>query len=205
MEGLQEVAGYEGTNFVVSAMSGTIGILPTVTAIEKGKQIALANKEVLVSAGEYVTALALQKKVQLIPIDSEHSALFQCLNGEKKDSVRRLILTASGGPFRHYSHEALEKISVEEALKHPTWRMGSKVTIDCSTLMNKGLEVIEAHWLFGISVDKIEVVIHPQSVIHSIVEFIDGSMLSQLSMPNMIIPIQYALTYPKKRGLIRTV
>jgi 1-deoxy-D-xylulose-5-phosphate reductoisomerase len=203
IEGLQEVAGYEGVNCVVSAMSGTIGIMPTICAIEKGKQIALANKEVLVSAGEYVTALAAKRGVPIIPIDSEHSALFQCLHGQKKSAVRRLILTASGGPFRNLDPADLEKISVQQALAHPTWQMGSKVTIDCSTLMNKGLEVIEAHYLFGIPVDQIEVVIHPQSVIHSLVEFVDGSMLAQMSEPNMIIPIQYALTHPERReGLL---
>lgn len=196
MEGLEAVAADSSAGLVVSAIAGTMGILPTVAAVKVGKDVALANKEVLVSAGEYLTKLKAKTGSKILPIDSEHSALFQCLQGQRLEEVRRIILTASGGPFRCYSEEKFTMITVEDALVHPSWRMGAKVTIDCSTLMNKGLEVIEAHWLFGVSVEQIEVVIHPQSVIHSMVEFIDGSMMAQLSEPNMIIPIQYALTYP---------
>jgi 1-deoxy-D-xylulose-5-phosphate reductoisomerase len=198
LEGLQEAAAWGSADLVVSAMTGAVGIIPTVAALEAGKDVALANKEVLVSAGEYVMGLARQKGVKIIPVDSEHSALFQCLNGESLQSIRRLILTASGGPFLHYPTEKLCAITIEQALAHPTWRMGPKVTIDCSNLMNKGLEVIEAHWLFGVDVEKIEVIIHPQSIIHSMVEYTDGSILAQMSEPNMIIPIQYALTYPER-------
>ncbi len=197
MEGLQAVAGCDDVDMVVSAISGTMGILPTVAAIRKGKQIALANKEVLVSAGEYVTTLAKQTGSALIPVDSEHTALFQCLQGPA-NPVRRLILTASGGPFYHCSLEELSQVTLDQALCHPNYRMGPKNTIDSSTLMNKGLEVIEAHWLFDVPIDQIDVVVHPQQVIHSLVEFIDGSMLAQLSEPTMLIPIQYALTYPKR-------
>lgn len=203
MEGLKEVSSYPGVELVLSAITGSIGIVPTVAAIEAGKHIALANKEVLVAAGGYVTELAKQKGVPLLPVDSEHSALFQCLQGEKRESVSRLILTASGGPFFRHTREMLHAVTLEEALKHPTWNMGAKITIDSSTLMNKGLEVIEAHYLFDIPVAQIDVVIHPQSVIHSMVEFVDGSMIAQLSQPNMILPIQYAFTYPeRKKGLL---
>ncbi len=198
MEGLQAVAAYDDVDMVLSAMSGTMGILPTIAAIQKGKQIALANKEVLVSAGDYVTTLAKQTGSVLIPVDSEHTALFQCLQGPP-NPVQRLILTASGGPFYHSSLEELSRITVDQALCHPNYRMGTKNTIDSSTLMNKGLEVIEAHWLFQVPIDQIEVTIHPQQVIHSMVEFIDGSILAQLSAPTMLIPIQYALTYPERR------
>ncbi|HKY99921.1 MAG TPA: 1-deoxy-D-xylulose-5-phosphate reductoisomerase [Rhabdochlamydiaceae bacterium] len=200
MEGLQEAAAHDDADLVISAMSGSVGILPTAAAIKKGKQIGLANKEVLVAAGAYITALAEQFGSKLLPIDSEHSALFQCLDNEDKASVRRLILTASGGPFWHRSKEELGQITVEQALAHPNWKMGPKITVDCSTLMNKGLEVIEAHFLFGTPIEKIEVVVHPQSVIHSMVEYIDGSMLAQMSEPNMLIPIQYAMTYPERQA-----
>lgn len=204
MEGLEAVSSYAKADFVISALAGTIGLIPTLTAIKARKNVGLANKEALVSGGALVMSLAKANNVSIIPIDSEHSAIFQCLNGEETKSIQRLILTSSGGPFREHSKEQLKNISVDQALNHPTWTMGPKVTIDSSTLMNKGLEVIEAHWLFNIPVDKIDVVIHPQSIIHSFVEFIDGSMLSQMSEPTMIIPIQYALTYPKRYpGMIR--
>ncbi|MCK4934587.1 MAG: 1-deoxy-D-xylulose-5-phosphate reductoisomerase, partial [Simkaniaceae bacterium] len=198
LSGLVEVATEKSVDLVVSAMVGTVGILPTARAIESSKNIALANKEVMVSAGEYIREIAEKKGVDLLPIDSEHSAIFQCLQGEKKESVRRLILTASGGPFRNFSKEMLENVTIEDALKHPSWSMGAKNTIDSSTLMNKGLEVIEAHYLFSIPLSKIDVIIHPQSVIHSFVEMVDGSMLAQLSKPNMMMPIQYALTFPER-------
>ena len=200
MEGLLEVAAYPKANFVLSAMTGASGILPTATAISHGKQIGLANKEVLVAAGKYITDLAREKGSILLPIDSEHSAIFQCLQGFSSQDVRRLILTASGGPFLRASEEELENITLDRALAHPTWSMGPKVTIDSSTLMNKGFELIEAYFLFGIPIEQMEVVIHPQSVIHSWIEYIDGSMLAQASEPNMIFPIQYALTYPKRKA-----
>lgn len=199
MEGLKAVAMYSEAEQVISAMSGTLGLIPTIAAIQASKNVGLANKEALVSGGELVMSLAKKNKIQLLPIDSEHSAIFQCLNGESRKAVRRLILTSSGGPFRSFTSEQLLYASLDQALNHPTWKMGPKVTIDSSTLMNKGLEMIEAHWLFDIPLDQIEVVIHPQSVIHSMVEFIDGSMLAQMSAPSMIYPIQYALTYPERK------
>ena len=203
MEGLVAVATYKQAHFVVSAIVGAKGILPTLRAIEAGKTIGLANKEVLIAAGELIMSCARKKGVDIIPIDSEHSAVFQCLNGEKSESIKKIILTASGGPFLSRSVEDLEKITPACALKHPNWNMGQKVTIDSSTLMNKGLEVIEAHMLFGVALDQIEVVIHPQSLVHSFVEFIDGSLLAQLAKPDMKLPIQYALTYPeRKEGLL---
>lgn len=198
MEGINAVACYDSADMVISAMTGTIGLGPTIIAIQAGKTIGLANKEALVSGGALVMALAKQHNVPILPIDSEHSAIFQCLNGEKRSNAARIILTASGGPYRTYSAEQLKQVDVESALCHPNWKMGPKITIDCSTLMNKGLEVIEAHWLYGMSLDKIDVVIHPQSVIHSMVEFVDGSMMAQMSEPNMIVPIQYAMTYPER-------
>lgn len=199
LEALEAVAGYVNTDLIISAIAGTLGLVPTVTALKSGKNVALANKEALVSGGSLVMSLVRDKKLQLIPIDSEHSAIFQCLNGEEISTVQRLVLTSSGGPFRNFSSEKLSQVTVDQALKHPTWNMGPKVTIDSSTLMNKGLEVIEAHWLFGIPVENIEVVVHPQSIIHSMVEFIDNSILAQMGEPNMITPIQYAMTYPKRR------
>jgi 1-deoxy-D-xylulose-5-phosphate reductoisomerase len=203
MEGICEAAALSTANFVISAMTGASGILPTATAISHGKTIGLANKEVLVAAGAYITELAKKHQVRLIPIDSEHSAIFQCLQGSLPGEVRRLVLTASGGPFLHIPEKELASITVDQALSHPTWTMGPKVTIDSSTLMNKGFELIEAFFLFGIPLDQIEVVIHPQSVIHSFVEFVDGSILAQASEPNMIFPIQYALTYPERKpGLL---
>lgn len=198
MEGLLAAATCSEAQMTISAMVGTIGLQPTIAAIQAGKDIGLANKEVLVAGGALIMQLVKAKQVNLIPIDSEHSAIFQCIQGEKKSVINRLILTASGGPFRTWTAEQLHSISVEQALHHPTWKMGPKITIDCSTLMNKGLEVIEAYWLFNINLDKIEVIIHPQSVIHSLVEFEDRSILAQMSEPSMIVPIQYALTYPER-------
>lgn len=198
MEGVEAVASYSQVNFVISALAGTLGLIPTVAALKAGKDIGLANKESLVSGGAIVTELAREKNARIIPIDSEHSAIFQCLNGEDLRQIHRLILTSSGGPFRAASIDELSQITVDQALCHPNWKMGKKVTIDSSTLMNKGLEVIEAHWLFGIPLEKIEVIIHPQSIIHSMVEFTDRSIMAQMSVPTMLIPIQYALTYPKR-------
>jgi 1-deoxy-D-xylulose-5-phosphate reductoisomerase len=198
MEGLKAAASYDQADFVVSAMSGTLGLVPTVSAIEAGKTIGLANKESLVSGGQLLLSLAAKKGVLILPIDSEHSAIFQCMQGENPQHIRRLILTASGGPFRNLSKEELSKVTIDQALRHPTWKMGSKITVDCSTLMNKGLEVIEAHWLFGTPLEKIEVIIHPESIIHSMVEFVDGSIKAQMSEPSMLIPIQYALSYPRR-------
>lgn len=198
MAGVEEAASLKEATFVLSAMMGTLGLYPTVAALKAGKTVGLANKESLVSGGALVMGLVKTHKANLLPIDSEHSALFQCLVGEKPHNVQRLILTASGGPFLSYSVDQLEGITVEQALNHPTWNMGPKITLDCSTLMNKGLEVIEAHWLFEMDVNKIEVVIHPQSIIHSLVEYVDGSMKAQMSEPSMRIPIQYALTYPDR-------
>ena len=200
MEGLKAVASLSSSNIVVSAITGSIGLEPTLAAIEAGKDVALANKETLVCAGDLVMNLAREKNVSILPIDSEHSALFQCLQGNDPQSVGRLILTASGGPFRTSSDQDLDQITPKLALAHPTWNMGPKVTIDSSTLMNKGLEIIEAHFLFGIPVEKIDVVIHPQSLIHSLVEYVDGSMMAQVSVPDMRLPIQLALTYPKRVG-----
>lgn len=202
MEGLVQIAAGPDVDFTLVAMTGMQALLPTIEAIEAGKSIGLANKEILVSAGEFICRLANKHGSPLIPIDSEHSAIFQCLNGKPKESIRRVILTASGGPFRTFSSNELAQVKLEDALNHPTWNMGPKVTIDSSNLMNKGLEMIEARWLFDLPCEKIEVVIHPQSIIHSMVEFIDGSVLAQLSEPNMIYPIQYALTHPdRKPGL----
>ena len=194
---MEEIATHPEVDLVVIATSGKTGLAPTLAAIRSGKKVALANKEVLAMAGEIIVAEAKRHQAQIFPIDSEHSAIWQCLRGEKAE-VTRLILTASGGPFYHYSPSQLAKVTVEEALQHPTWKMGKKVTIDSATLMNKGLETIEAHWLFSIPFNKIEIVIHPQSIIHSLVEFADGSLKSQLSVPDMRFPIQYALSYPKR-------
>jgi 1-deoxy-D-xylulose-5-phosphate reductoisomerase len=194
---MEEIATNPEVDLVVIATSGKTGLAPTLAAIRSGKKVALANKEVLVMAGEIIVAEAKRHQAQIFPIDSEHSAIWQCLHGEKAE-VTRLILTASGGPFYHYSPTQLAKVTVEEALQHPTWKMGKKVTIDSATLMNKGLEAIEAHWLFSIPFNKIEIIIHPQSIIHSLVEFVDGSLKAQLSVPDMRFPIQYALSYPKR-------
>lgn len=204
MEGLKTVASMTNADMVVSAISGTLGLQPTVAALLAGKSLALANKESLVSGGSLVMKIAKEKGVSILPIDSEHNAIFQCLNGEKRSSVSRLILTSSGGPFRNFSEQELKHVTPDQALRHPTWKMGPKVTIDSSTLMNKGLEVIEAHHLFDVPLSKIEVVIHPQSLIHSMVEFVDNSILAQMGAPSMITPIQYALTYPHRtQGMLQ--
>lgn len=200
IDGLAEIAVMDEVDTVVTSVVGTIGLVPTIEAIKAGKNIALANKETLVAAGEIVTNLAKEKKVRIIPVDSEHSAIFQCLMGTKnKEDVSKIILTASGGPFREKTSEELKDVTVKDALKHPNWNMGKKITIDSATLMNKGLEVIEAYWLFDVEIDRIEVVVHPQSIIHSMVEMIDGSTIAQLGMPDMRVPIQLALTYPERR------
>ncbi|EGD52874.1 1-deoxy-D-xylulose 5-phosphate reductoisomerase [Thermoanaerobacter ethanolicus JW 200] len=196
-KGLQEIVKYDA-DLVVVAVEGIAGLIPTVTAIQRGKDIALANKEVLVTAGQIVMGLVKKKDITLLPVDSEHSAILQCLRGNDKKEVSRLILTASGGPFRGKKKEDLRKVTVNEALNHPNWKMGKKITIDSATLMNKGFEVIEAKWLFDISEDKIDVIVHPQSIIHSMVEYIDGSVIAQLATADMRIPIQYALNYPTR-------
>lgn len=196
-KGLQEIVKYDA-DLVVVAVEGIAGLIPTVTAIQRGKDIALANKEVLVTAGQIVMDLVKKKDITLLPVDSEHSAILQCLRGNDKKEVSRLILTASGGPFRGKKKEDLRKVTVNEALNHPNWKMGKKITIDSATLMNKGFEVIEAKWLFDISEDKIDVIVHPQSIIHSMVEYIDGSVIAQLATADMRIPIQYALNYPTR-------
>ncbi|MFI3200183.1 MAG: 1-deoxy-D-xylulose-5-phosphate reductoisomerase [Eubacteriales bacterium] len=201
IEGLMELASLTEVEMVVTAIVGMIGIRPTIAAIEHGKDIALANKETLVTAGHIIMPLAAKKGVSILPVDSEHSAIFQSLNGERKDRVHKLILTASGGPFRGRSYEQLQEISVEEALKHPNWSMGKKITIDSATLVNKGLEVIEAKWLFDVSLEQIEVVVHPQSMIHSMVEYLDGGIMAQIGMPDMKLPIQYALYYPDRKPM----
>lgn len=197
-QGIEAIATLNEVSFVMSAIVGAAGIGPTLAAIEAGKDIGLANKEVLVAAGDIVMKRVAEKSVALLPVDSEHSALFQCLHGQDKTSLSRLILTASGGPFWKYSKDQLQNVSLEQALKHPNWSMGKKVTIDSSTLMNKGLEFIEAYHLFQVPLDKIEVVVHPQSLIHSMVEFQDGALLAQISEPCMTQPIQYAMTYPHR-------
>lgn len=185
-------------DIVVTAMVGFSGLRPTIEAIKAGKAIALANKETLVVAGEYITQLAIEHKVPLLPVDSEHSAIFQCLAGETNNGIEKIILTASGGPFRTMSMEQLEHVTKKEALRHPNWSMGAKITIDSASMMNKGFEVIEAKWLFGLNADKIDVVVHPQSVIHSMVQFADGAVKAQLGTPDMRLPIMYALSYPTR-------
>ena len=197
-EGAIGVATAPGVDLVVSAFVGALGLLPTLRAVESGHDIALANKEVLVMAGELVTRAARASGARLLPVDSEHSALFQCLLAGRREEVRRLILTASGGPFRDLPRDRLEAVTVAEALRHPTWNMGPKITIDSATLMNKGFEVLEAHWLFGVPPEAVEVVIHPQSIVHSLVEYRDGSVMAQLGIPDMKLPILYALTYPER-------
>ncbi|MGN0359198.1 MAG: 1-deoxy-D-xylulose-5-phosphate reductoisomerase [Hominisplanchenecus sp.] len=201
MEGLIEISTMPETDILVTAIVGMIGIRPTIAAIEAGKDIALANKETLVTAGHIIMPLAKKHKVRILPVDSEHSAIFQALNGEDHKQISRLLLTASGGPFRGKKREDLERVQVEDALKHPNWAMGQKITIDSATLVNKGLEVMEAKWLFGTELDQIEVVVQPQSVIHSMVEFTDGAVIAQLGTPDMKLPIQYALYYPERRFL----
>lgn len=197
-EGLIEAASHAQVDTVLTSMVGFAGLKPTVAAITAGKNIALANKETLVAAGELVTRLAREKGVAIFPVDSEHSAILQCLQGERRESVRKIILTASGGPFRGWSKEQLQTVTVEACLCHPNWKMGPKITVDSATLVNKGLEVIEAKWLFNVDYDQIEVVVHPQSIIHSMVEFADGAVMAQLGRPDMRVPIQYALSYPDR-------
>lgn len=205
MEGLIEIATYGASQILVTAIVGMIGIRPTIEAIKAGKDIALANKETLVTAGHIIMPLAKEMGVSILPVDSEHSAIFQCIHGETNmgvnNKISRLLITASGGPFRGRKKEELENVTVEDALKHPNWAMGRKITIDSATLVNKGLEVIEAKWLFDIEPDNIEVVVQPQSIIHSMVEFEDGSVKAQLGTPDMKLPIQYALYYPERRYL----
>ena len=195
-DAIAQIATLPSVDMAVVAMVGFSGLIPTVKAIEAGKHIALANKETLVVAGELITKLAMQHQVALLPIDSEHSAIFQCLQGEQYHSIEKIILTASGGPFRVKTAEELAKVTKDEALRHPSWNMGAKITIDSATLMNKGLEVIEARWLFNVPAERIEVLVHPQSVIHSMIQFTDGSVKAQLGVPDMRVPILYALSYP---------
>lgn len=199
MDGMIECATIESAEIVVTAVVGMIGILPTIEAIKSGKDIALANKETLVTAGHIIIPLAKENNVKIYPVDSEHSAIFQSINGEDKKEIKKIILTASGGPFRGKKIEDLQDIRPEDALKHPNWSMGRKITIDSATMVNKGLEVIEAKWLFDVDFDKIQVVVHPQSIIHSMVEYVDGAVMAQLGMPDMKLPIQYALFYPNRR------
>lgn len=199
MEGLIEVATEPSADIVVTAVVGMIGIRPTIAAMEAGKDIALANKETLVTAGHIIMPLAKKCGVNILPVDSEHSAIFQCLNGENKKTIHKVLLTASGGPFRGKTREELKSVQVEDALKHPNWSMGRKITIDSSTMVNKGLEVMEAKWLFDVSMDQVEVVVQPKSIIHSMVEFEDGAVMAQLGTPDMKLPIQYALYYPERR------
>ncbi len=201
MEGLLEIAVMEEVEVLVTAIVGMIGIRPTIAAIESGKAIALANKETLVTAGHIIMPLAAEHKVPILPVDSEHSAIFQSMNGENKQRITKILLTASGGPFRGKTKAELKDMKVEDALKHPNWAMGRKITIDSATMVNKGLEVMEAKWLFGVDLDRIEVVVHPQSVIHSMVEYEDGAVMAQLGMPDMKLPIAYALFYPDRRPL----
>ncbi|MEY8351882.1 1-deoxy-D-xylulose-5-phosphate reductoisomerase [Lachnospiraceae bacterium 54-53] len=201
MEGLLETATEPSAELVVTAVVGMIGIRPTIAAMEAGKDIALANKETLVTAGHIIMPLAGERGIKIFPVDSEHSAIFQCLNGEEKKTVHKILLTASGGPFRGKTRKELESVRPEDALKHPNWSMGRKITIDSSTMVNKGLEVMEARWLFDVEMDQVEVVIQPKSVIHSMVEFEDGAVMAQLGTPDMKLPIQYALYYPERRYL----
>lgn len=198
IEGLVVAAAKSDCDIVLNSLIGMMGLMPTYFAIMNGKDIALANKETLVAGGELIMNAVAEKKVRLLPVDSEHSAIFQALQGNEQQNINRIILTASGGPFRGYSREKLEKVTVSQALKHPNWKMGSKITIDSATLMNKGLEVIEAHWLFNVPSEKIEVVVHPQSMIHSMVEYEDHSIIAQLGVPDMRVSISYALTYPDR-------
>ena len=195
---LEEIAAHPDADMIVLATSGMTGLLPALAAARAGKRIALANKEALIIAGGLITSEARRHKAQILPVNSEHSAIWQCLRGERKDKISRIILTASGGPFYHYSYDKLAHVTVAAALQHPTWKMGKKITIDSATLMNKGMEVLEAHWLFQTPLEKIQVIIHPQSIVHSMVEFTDGSIKAQLSQPDMRIPIQHALFYPER-------
>jgi len=198
IKGLNKIASLNEAETVVNALVGSVGIEPTYHAIKSKKNIALANKETLVAAGSVIMEEIKKNNVNLMPIDSEHSAIFQCLNGEKINEVSKITITCSGGPFKNFSKGQIEKVTVQDALNHPTWSMGNKITIDSATLMNKGFEVIEAHWLYGIDYERIKIVIHPQSIIHSLVEFKDKSIIAQLGLPDMKIPIQYALSYPKR-------
>ncbi len=195
---LKEIASFPSANIVISCISGAVGLMPTLAAIEAGKDVALANKETMVIAGDIVTKKAKKKGVNIIPVDSEHSAIFQCLEGKKYKNIRRIILTASGGPFLNFTKNELKEVKPRQALQHPRWKMGKKITIDSASLMNKGLEVIEAKWLFNMDIANIDVLIHPQSIVHSMVEFIDGAVLAQMGIPDMRIPITYALTYPER-------
>ena len=201
MDGLLAVATELGAEIVVTAVVGMIGIRPTIAALNAGKDIALANKETLVTAGHIIMSLAKEKHVRILPVDSEHSAIFQSLNGETGNKIHKILLTASGGPFRGWTREQMKGVQVEDALKHPNWTMGRKITIDSSTMVNKGLEVMEARWLFGVEMDQVQVVVQPQSVIHSMVEYEDGAVIAQLGTPDMKLPIQYALYYPERRFL----
>lgn len=201
MEGLLELAVMEEAEILVTAIVGMIGIRPTMEAIKAGKDIALANKETLVTAGHLIMPLAKEYGVEILPVDSEHSAIFQCLNGENSREIDKILLTASGGPFRGRTREQMKNVQVEDALKHPNWSMGQKITIDSATMVNKGLEVIEAKWLFGVGLDDVQVVVQPQSLIHSMVQFKDGAIMAQLGTPDMRLPIQYALYYPERRFL----
>lgn len=201
MEGLTEAAVYPEAQTVVTAVVGMMGIVPTIAAIKAGKDIALANKETLVTAGHIIMPLAKEYNINIYPVDSEHSAIFQSLNGEYHAEIDKILLTASGGPFRNYTKEQLKNVKVEDALKHPNWAMGRKITIDSSTMVNKGLEVMEAQWLFNVPADRVQVIIQPQSVIHSMVQFVDGGIMAQLGCPDMRLPIQYALYYPHRKPL----
>lgn len=201
MDGLIEAAQHPSADTVVTAVVGMMGLRPTVAAINAGKDIALANKETLVTAGHIIMPLAKEKNVRILPVDSEHSAILQCLTGEDQREVSRIIITASGGPFRGRTREQMKDVSLEDALKHPNWSMGRKITIDSATMVNKGLEVIEAKWLFGLDAEDIKVIVQPQSVIHSMVEFVDGGIMAQLGTPDMRLPIQYAIYYPHRRPL----
>jgi len=201
MDGLLEIASMEGSDIVVTAVVGMIGIRPTIAAIEAGKTIALANKETLVTAGHLIMPLAAKKGVSILPVDSEHSAIFQSLQGRADNRIKKILLTASGGPFRGKTKADLENMSLEDALKHPNWSMGKKVTIDSASLVNKGLEVMEAKWLFDVELDQIQVVVHPQSIVHSAVEYDDGAVIAQLGVPDMKLPIQYAILYPQRRPM----
>lgn len=201
MEGLLEVSTFEEMEVLVTGIVGMIGIRPTIAAIESGKAIALANKETLVTAGHIIMPLSREHNVPILPVDSEHSAIFQSMNGENRERVSKILLTASGGPFRGKKKEELAAMTVEDALKHPNWSMGKKVTIDSATLCNKGLEVMEARWLFDVELDQIQVLVHPQSIVHSAVEYVDGAIMAQLGVPDMKLPIQYALFYPDRRPM----
>ena len=201
MDGLLEVATEPSSEILVTAIVGMIGIRPTIAAMKAGKDIALANKETLVTAGHIIIPLAKECNVQILPVDSEHSAIFQCLNGEHRSQLKKILLTASGGPFRGKKKEELKHVQVEDALKHPNWSMGRKITIDSATLVNKGLEMMEARWLFGVEPKDIQIVVQPKSIIHSMVEFVDGAVIAQLGTPDMKLPIQYALYYPDRKYL----